>query len=297
MKPLNFLPQRAVAARAAPLTAFNDNDMPTEIPTDKRAARAWLEEEMQRRSIPVTRLPMLLPEPLEPEEAPVLKRRAANDNAPKDWPLYEALKRDLRTDMADLVQRDRWLVECAAVSPYCDAVDSGGNGIASARETGFKKRTVEKAAAAGWKDEDGNLMAEVPKGEIRDHGLRVVAKNGVNGTGSKAVQASDKTPGYGRMAPISRGNEADIVASIDARSILGELRAALGPLLGVYEEACLQSLTFTEMGKRRGFTGKQASAAGRALAYAAVDALAEAWRTRGIRDIVRERQAEERWAA
>ena len=195
--------------------------------------------------------------------------RAANDNH-EPLPLITALSRDGRNDEIGLILRYRLLADLVGGSVYGDTVLAGtGDGVEVETRTGFldQERLLREAQDREWKSID--------EGDIVLHETRQTTRQRLS-TGLRAKPANDNTAGAAAPLLLGRGEDA-IIARLDATPILRELRAALGPLQAVFEDAALEGATFTAIGEARGYCGKQASAAGRALVYAGVDALSTAW--------------------
>ena len=96
-----------------------------------------------------------------------------------------------------------------------------------------------------------------------------------------------------RNAPLAvKFNDKVLIAQIDAKPILAELRAALGPLLDPFEDAVLGGQTLTEIGDQEGIGPKGAAGAGKALVFRAMSALDGAWHDIAVRDRKKEREAE-----
>src|SRR5690606_36912638 len=95
--------------------------------------------------------------------------------------------------------------------------------------------------------------------------------------GNRNTVTADDIPRRAQAPTVPTIGEGSIIAHIDAKRIIEPLRAAVGPLLDVFEDAALSGLTLTKIGEHHGFKGKQASAAGKALVYAAVETVRDAW--------------------
>ncbi|MEP7457076.1 hypothetical protein [Phyllobacterium sp. SB3] len=236
------------------LTLANDNEefeVPVTVPPEKQALREWLAPQMVGAKI--TKIPTR-PQP-EPKAWKPKRLEVANDNK-ESVPLCEALIRDKRHDDATLVRRYRLLVEVAGLPGMDDNVDVGRDGVEIARRTSFP---------------DGGAGEE-----LKDHGQRITARPMLS-YGTKVKVTSSDIPASSKAPVNLSGSEDALIAHIDAKAVLGPLRAAMGPLLETFEDAALDCLTLTEIGEARGFKGKQASAAAKALIYAAIEALSHAW--------------------
>lgn len=218
-----------------------------DIPTEKIRAREWLADMMKGQ--PITKL-----DPVEPKEPAPWKpreRMAANDN--EAIPICEALVRDRRIDDAALIRRYRHLFDVAG-SP-----DTGGNAEVGTVGMNVAERT--------------SITAD---GHLKSHGVRI-SMNAKVSSGTKTGVADEDTPRASNAPLRFNGGEDGLIAYMDAKPILGRLRAAMGPLVEMFEDAAISGRTLTEMGKARGFNGKQASAAAKSIVYMAIDALREEW--------------------
>jgi|GEM_PF-3444442 len=241
-------PEKAASKKTIMDATF---DLPREEPpAPKTAVREWLASMMKGAT--VTKIPTVpQPEPRgwKPRERP----KAANDNE-EAIPLCEALVRDKRSDDAAMVRRYRHLVDVAGLPQEDVQAEVGEQGIDVARRTDLAESN----------------------GSMRDHGVRVSAKVAIS-YGNRNAVTMDDIPRRTQAPARPTIGEDSIIAHMDAKAIIGPLRAAVGPLLDVFEDAAIGGMTMTQIGEFRGFKGKQASAAGKALVYAAVDAVREAW--------------------
>jgi hypothetical protein len=168
---------------------------------------------------------------------------AANDN--ENSPLLKALRTDKRDSDVAMVQRYRKLVQDCLAEIRGQAIEGDM----------YPARRL---------DLDGNVF----KGDI-------VLKAGRHA----ALPAADPSIETRKLSkPIPKKWEGDraINNAIDARAVIAELRASLGPLVDVFEDAALGSTTLEKIGERRGVKVK-AGIAGKAIVYFAVDTLAQAW--------------------
>jgi len=228
---------------------FDPDELPVDIPASKVKAREWLAEKMKGAT--VTKIPTV-PQPEPKPWKPRRKPQAANDNQ-ESIPLCEALIRDKRHDDAAMVLRYLMLVDVAGMPQEDVKAEIGEQGVEVARRTDFAEN-----------------------GAMRDHGVRISTKAAVSYGNRNAVTDDDiPRPAIAPARPTV--GEDNIIAHIDAKAVLAPLRGALGPLLDVFEDALFDRRTLTQIGEARGFKGKQASAAGKALLYVAIDTLREAW--------------------
>ncbi|QNQ40056.1 hypothetical protein [Brucella intermedia] len=226
-------------------------DLPREEPpAPKTAVREWLASMMKGAT--VTKIPTV-PQPEPRAWKPKPKPQAVNDNE-EAIPLCEALVRDKRSDDAAMVRRYRYLVDVAGLPQEDAQAEVGEQGMDLARRTDFAESN----------------------GAMRDHGVRVSAKVAIS-YGNRNAVTTDDIPRRTQAPARPTIGEDSIIAHMDAKAIIGPLRAAVGPLLDVFEDAAIGGMTMTKIGELRGFKGKQASAAGKALVYAAVDVVREAW--------------------
>lgn len=239
-------------------------DLPREEPpTPKTAVRERLASMMKGAT--VTKIPSVpQPEPRgwKPRERP----KAANDNEPA-IPVCEALIRDKRPDDAAMVRRYIMLVDVAGLPQEDVQAEVGHQGIDIARRRSF----------------DDN-------GRMRDHGVRESKKVAIS-RGVRTTITSDDVPSRAQAPAVPTIGEDNIIAFMDAKAILGPLRAALGPLLDVFELAALTGLTMTQIGELRGLKGKPASGAGKMVVYMAIDTLRDAWNRDNRLAAVQARQA------
>lgn len=230
------------------VVAFNAADLPIDIPADKTEARNWLETKISGK--PITKCPTKMPPGPKPYKARKYETAAANDNDPV--PLCEALVRDKRPDDAKMVRRYRSLFEIAGSPDTGRNVEIGQGGVNFERRTSFVN------------------------GHEKDHGIR--ERKPQASFGNRNSISADDIP-HAISAPLQvAGGENALIAYIDAKVVIGHLRATLGPLLDVFESAAIDCETLTAIGERMGFKGKQASAAAKAPVYIAIDTLRDAWR-------------------
>lgn len=228
--------------------AFTADNFPIDIPTEKVKAREWLATKMNGK--PITKCPTAP----QPEAQPYKKRKyeiaAANDNDP--MPLCEALVRDKRPDDAKMIRRYRSLFEIAGSPETGRNVEIGQGGINFERRISFVD------------------------GYEKDHGIR--ERKPQTSTGNRnSISAGDIPHAINAPLCIAGGEDA-LIAYMDAKVVMGRLRASMGPLLDVFESASIDCETLTAIGERMGFKGKQSSAAAKSLIYMAVDTLRDSWR-------------------
>lgn len=212
---------------------------------------------------------------------------AANDN--ESFPLLKALKSEKRDDAIAIVMRYRALAAVVAAQPLQGASSTTDDGLAVAhRSTRLAgPQAVDAAAAAGW---PGDALDD---DEINYKETIRVRKGAAGSQGKRARIASDDDPTPSTASLSRRFNHDLLDAQIDARPIMGELRAALGPLLDYFEDAVLGGLTLAEIGTKAGAgTEKKASAVGRAFVERAVDTVRDTWRLIEIREARRAADAD-----
>lgn len=208
---------------------------------------------------------------------------AANDNL-QGWELLRQLRREKRHDDVEAVEFYRGLCSLIASQPL-RGIDYGYDASAEKeiRTTKFKpERAVDSAARQNWPD------AEIPGGELEYKGVR--KREGDDSDWSIPHRQKSVTKDTTAIAsrPFAvKFNENIMIAKIDMRPVLEELRSSLGVGLAPFEDAVLGGKTLTEIGEARGFNGKQASAAGKALINAAINGLRETW------DRIKRRQRKE----
>lgn len=211
-----------------------------------------------------------------------LAESAANDNL-QGWELLRQLRREKRHDDVEAVEFYRGLCSLIASQPLRGS-DYGYDASADKEYTSDKMTTddIDEAAAQNWPSTD------IPGGEIKYGSVRKRSKSDLNWTHPQKqyVAANDDTKVKARPFAV-KFNENVMIAKIDMRPVLEELRAALGVGLAPFEDAVLGGKTLTEIGEARGFKGVQASAAGKALINAAINGLRETW------DKIKRRQRKE----
>ncbi|MDH7788857.1 hypothetical protein QBD01_004905 [Ochrobactrum sp. 19YEA23] len=212
-----------------------------------------------------------------------LVESAANDNL-QGWELLRQLRREKRHEDVEAVEFYRGLCSLIASQPL-RGFDYGYNASAKKEYRTLKLNGVEEvdeAASKGWQDN------AVPGGEIEYKEVRKRGSDDPNWTipAKRYVAADDNTKVKARPFAV-KFNENTMIAKIDMRPILEELRAALGVGLAPFEDAVLGGKTLTEIGEARDFKGVQASAAGKALINAAINGLRETW------DKIKRRQRQE----
>lgn len=229
--------------------AFTDDELPTIIPPTKARQREELERLTDGVAITVC------PPGKEPARFTSWRPgKPANDNRElQSWPLAEALRRAGREADIEVCEHYRGLWSIMAADPL------------QGREPnlGEDEETAINTESRGSFDE--------VSGEIAYKGVRQVDRT--PGIGTKAVRKGEGNAGERYRPTVARFNDRTLIAQIDMRSIWQRLQGALGPLLAAFEDACLDGVTLTEIGDVRGFNGKQASAAGKALVFEAIGAL------------------------
>ncbi len=207
---------------------------------------------------------------------------AANDNL-QGWELLRQLRREKRHDDVEAVEFYRGLCSLIASQPL-RGIDYGYDASAEKEYASDTMTTdeIDEAAAQNWPT---NF---IPGGEIRYGSVRKRSKSDLGWIHQpKRYVAADEDTKVKERPFAVKFNENIMIAKIDMRPILEELRSALGVGLAPFEDAVLGGKTLTEIGEARGFNGKQASAAGKALINAAIDGLRETW------DRIKSRQRKE----
>lgn len=195
--------------------------------------------------------------------------KADNDNL--DFPIIKILKAESQDRFLALVMRYRRLVDDCAN-------ELRGAGIP---DDLFFAQKSEKLDARADVDEyvaTGNL----PSGEIKRKG------NFQSSAAHHAIPAKQKastdseSPQQVRhaAAPVPKKWDGDnaLIAYLDGKPVLAQLRAAMGPLTSAFEEAALEAATLEDIGKRGGIGNpKGAMGAGRYAVFTALRTLDEAW--------------------
>lgn len=212
-----------------------------------------------------------------------LAESAANDNL-QGWELLRQLRREKRHEDVEAVEFYRGLCSLIASQPL-RGIDYGYDASAEKEYRSLKMsgvKDVDAAAKTGFKGD------EVPGGEIEYKEVRKRSLSDLDWEHQpkRYSAANDETKVKSRPFAV-KFNENIMIAKIDMRPILQELRSSLGVGLAPFEDAVLGGKTLTEIGEARGFNGKQASAAGKALINAAINGLRETW------DRIKSRQRKE----
>lgn len=203
-----------------------------------------------------------------------LLESAANDNEPQQgWELLRQLRRDHRHDDIEVVELYRGLCGLIASNPL-QGIDYGYDASMEKEFTSDKMTTdeIDQAAANDWPTTD------IPGGEIKYGSVRKRSKSDLGWTHPQKqyVKADDDTKVKARPFSV-KFNENVMIAKIDMRPVLEELRASLGIGLDAFEDAVLAGKTLTEIGEARGYKHRQASSVGKELVYASIGALRVAW--------------------
>ncbi|QTN04480.1 hypothetical protein GTN27_14695 [Ochrobactrum sp. EEELCW01] len=201
-----------------------------------------------------------------------LVESAANDNL-QGWELLRQLRRDQRHDDIEVVELYRGLCGLIASNPL-QGIDYGYDASMEKEFTSDKMTTdeIDQAAANNWPTTD------IPGGDIKYGSVRKRSKSDLGWTHppKKYAVADEDTKVKARPFSV-KFNENVMIAKIDMRPVLEELRASLGIGLDAFEDAVLAGKTFTEIGEARGYKHRQASSVGRELVCASIGALRVAW--------------------
>ncbi|MGV8832539.1 MAG: hypothetical protein ACOH2N_11225 [Devosia sp.] len=264
---------------------FSDDELPTAIPPDKAAMRAEIERLTAGHTVISTgkkvvtlaglaELQARREEILRQARMPFVSTgvdlpKPANDNRePQSWPLAEALRRGRRE--ADItvceVYRGLWSVMTA------DPLQGRDPEMGDEDE---EEVHIESRSTINGKEALDKFGIVAGTGEIEYKGVRQLAKT--PGASRKASHKGDGSSGDRYQVTTARFNETTLITQIDMRTAWARLRNSIRPLLTAFEDACLDGATFTEIGEARDFKGKQASAAGKALVFEAIDALSQEW--------------------
>lgn len=203
----------------------------------------------------------------------------------EDFPLLETLRRDNMHHHIKLVRDYRALVALCEAEPLKGLDYSKSDGGETVRET-LKltpEADIDRAAASKWKD--------IPDGEIRYSSKLKKSKGAYSlpakRKGAALVKESGETSAPKTDSLHVKLTDEVLIAHIDAKPILSELRSALGPLLEPFEDAVLGARSFTQIGKQEGVVYKP-DIVGRTLVMRAMSALQGAWHDL----VVRERKLE-----
>lgn len=207
----------------------------------------------------------------------------------EDFPLLETLRRDNMHHHIKLVRDYRALVALCEAEPLKGLDYSKADGGETVRESiGLTGPIdIDQAASTGWK-----VIAD---GEIK-YSSKLKKSKGTYSLPSKRKGAALVKESGETNAPKTESlhvklTDEVLIAHIDAKPILAELRAALGPLLEPFEDAVLGARTFTHIGRNEGFSVKP-DVAGKALVARAISALQGAWHDIAVRERKLEQMAE-----
>lgn len=207
----------------------------------------------------------------------------------EDFPLLETLRRDNMHHHIKLVLDYRALVALCEAEPLKGLDYSKADGGETVRETVklTPEADIDRAALSDWKD--------VPDGEIR-YSSKLKKSKGAFSLPAKRKGAAHVKESGETSAPKTESlhvklTDEVLIAHIDAKPILAELRAALGPLLEPFEDAVLGAKSFTQIGKHEGVAYKP-DIVGRTLVMRAMSALQGAWHDVAVRERKSEKTAE-----
>ncbi|UYE95812.1 hypothetical protein HAAEEKHM_00092 [Sinorhizobium phage AP-16-3] len=193
----------------------------------------------------------------------------------EDFPLLEALRRDGRHEQIEVVKRYRRLVALCEAEPLKGLDYSKADGGELVRESSrlTPEADIDAAKASDW--------TEIPDGEIKQSSKIKKSKGSYSIPAKRVVvsERSDSSEGYVIKTESLHIKITDETLNehIDAKPILAELRAILGPLLDPFEDAVLGGQTFTKIGRAEGADYKP-DIVGRTLVMRAIHALDGAWR-------------------
>lgn len=214
---------------------------------------------------------------LAPIRARIQKRQAAgsgwdgvaNDN--EVFPFLTTLRRRQDDGSIALVMRYRGLIALCAAQPLQGAAIGSDDPMSKEFVTRKMRGVAEVDAAA--KAGEAEI---VPGGDLTYKQLRKAKGGKASEPNRRAVAATQNT--YARTASLGlKFTDEVLIRAIDAKPALGELRAALGPLLDAFEDAVLGGRTLAEIGVAAGYSKKRAEMAGDAWVTMALDTLRETW--------------------
>lgn len=180
----------------------------------------------------------------------------------EDFPLLEALRREEREDMVAVVLRYRRLVALCEAEPLkgLDYSKSDGGEIVRDTKRLTPEADIDAAAGSNWEI--------VPDGEIKITTKIKKGKGAYSIPAKRTVVAANDNIASGSVIKTEslhvKLTDEVLHEHIDAKPILSELRASLGPLVGPFEDAVLGGRSYTDVGKASGENAKPA-VAGKAL--------------------------------
>jgi hypothetical protein len=217
---------------------------------DRAAARARLDAEKARMA---------------PVRAALAERQSLGDpsadNDNETWPLLTSLRREGDNDSIATVLQYRQLVALCACQPLQGQRIPGGTPVVH-RSTNLEKETEAALAKIGPTSDS------LPGGEIKYKEVKKKKGGTFHLPAQQAVATNDET--RVRTAPVAIPfNDELLIRQLDAKPVLKEVRAALGPLLDPFEDAVLGGKTYTDIGRKEDASVKP-DVAGKALVKRAI---------------------------
>ncbi|MBX4992909.1 hypothetical protein ABID08_002082 [Rhizobium binae] len=230
----------------------------------------------------------------------IAKRQSKGDPATvqsraEDFPLLETLRRDKNEEGIKLVRRYRLLVALCEAEPLkgLDYSRADGGEVVRVSKRLTPEADVDKAGASGW-----SVIAD---GEIR-YSSKIRKSKGAHAEPSKrvVVASNDNAAEGSRIRSENlhiKVTDEVLVAQIDAKPILAELRRSIGPLVDPFEDAVLGGKTYEEVGLISGASARYAVGVGKSLVGTAIASLTVTWKEIDARERLLEIEAARRLAS
>lgn len=194
-----------------------------------------------------------------------IKGNPSADNDNDAWPLREQLNRDGSTALLRVAERYRIIADAAEAS--FDLMGSGPSIEAQSllqsktfdMVTGKDKRHGIKRIAGAPVVTDGNF--QVSKAAEPDDEANPI---GGDKPAPSVVTWKKKA---GKRAPKKWNGDDPLIAHIDSTRVIARLRACLGSLVEVFEDAVLHGETLAAIGKAKGGNSSSSAPIGRAFVW------------------------------
>jgi hypothetical protein len=192
----------------------------------------------------------------------------------EDFPLVEALRRDGQEELIKVVRRYRKLVALCEAEPLkgLDYSKSDGGEIVRESNRLTPEADIDEASATNWQN--------VPDGELKVSTKIKKSKGAYPIPSRRTVVAANDNLAQSHVVRTEslhvKLTDEVLNQHIDAKPVLAELRASLGPLVEPFEDAALGGRSYTDIGRVRGEAAKPA-VAGKTLVGMAIGTIAIKW--------------------
>lgn len=191
----------------------------------------------------------------------------------EDFPLLEALRRDGKDDAIAVVLRYRKLVALCEAEPLkgLDYSKADGGEVVRVSKRLTPEADIDAAAASDW--------IVIPDGEIKQSSKIKKSKGAHAQPARRTVVADNDNIAAGSVIKTEslhvKITDEVLNAHVDAKPILAELRASLGPLVEPFEDAALGGKSYTDIGRSE--DKSQPAVAGRVLVGMAIGSISIKW--------------------